>query len=192
MSTLVCLLEEPSAKVLLEGVLPRLVPEGVLVRYLVFEGKQDLERNVTRKLRAWRLPETQFVVLRDQDAGDCKIVKAKLAGLADSSGKPALVRVACHELEAWVAGDLNALAMAFLVPAVAKEANRAKFRDPDSLVRPVEEIRRLLPTYQKIDGARRMGPLLDPDSNNSVSFRAFCSGVRKLFPVPVVSQVDSG
>jgi hypothetical protein len=39
---LVLLLEEPSARDLLEGLLPRLLPEEVHVQYLVFEGKQDL------------------------------------------------------------------------------------------------------------------------------------------------------
>lgn len=53
MKHLVFLLEEPSAKDLLEGLLPRLIREEdeISVRYLVFEGKQDLEGQLIRKLR---------------------------------------------------------------------------------------------------------------------------------------------
>lgn len=38
MSTLVFLLEEPSARDRLEGLLPRLLPAGVEVVFFVFEG----------------------------------------------------------------------------------------------------------------------------------------------------------
>lgn len=53
MRTLAFLIEEPSARALLEGLLPRLLPgESVHPRFLVFEGKQDLEANIARKLRS--------------------------------------------------------------------------------------------------------------------------------------------
>lgn len=53
---LVCLLEEPSAKDLLLGLLPKLLPSSVDVHYLVFEGKQDLERQPKpSRVRNWRL-----------------------------------------------------------------------------------------------------------------------------------------
>lgn len=185
MTTLVFLLEEPSAKALLQGFLPRLVPDHVDVLYLVFEGKQDLEKNIARKLRAWQKPDSTFVVLRDQDsAPDCKRVKARLLNLVQGSGKTALVRVACRTLEAWVAGDLSAVATAFEAPSVAREKNKAKFREPDALGNPFGELQSLVSTYQKIDGARRTGTLLHPASNNSASFKAFCSGVERLLMAP--------
>ena len=180
MSTLVFLLEEPSARALLQGLLPRLVPAAVEVVYLVFEGKQDLERNLVRKLRGWRRPDTAFVVLRDQDSADCIAVKTKLCDLVREAGKTALVRVACRDLEAWVLGDLTALAEAFRAPAVARNANKARFREPDNLVRAITEVQRLVPEYQKIDGARRVGVLLDPNASCSRSFQIFCDGVRRL------------
>ena len=49
MSALVFLLEEESAKNMLEGIVPRLVPEGVHVQYMTFSGKQDLEKQMERK-----------------------------------------------------------------------------------------------------------------------------------------------
>ncbi len=56
MKRLVLLLEEPSAKAMLQGVLPRLLPQDVHPDYKVFEGKQDLKKNLTRVLKAWRMP----------------------------------------------------------------------------------------------------------------------------------------
>ena len=50
MTELVFLLEEPSAMAMLQGVLPRIVP-GTPVRYMVFKGKQDMERQIASKLR---------------------------------------------------------------------------------------------------------------------------------------------
>ncbi len=181
MKHLVFLLEEASAKDLLEGLLPRLLPADLKIYYLVFEGKQDLESQLVRKLRGWRLPDSAFVVLRDQDAAECKTVKDTLAALvAESARQPALVRVACRELESWIVGDWNAVAQAFDRPLLRAQSSKRAFRNPDQLVRPVETLRKFIPDYQKRDGARRIGPLLDPKCNQSVSFRTFCSGVQKL------------
>jgi len=178
---LVFLLEELSARDLLEGLLPRLLPSGLPVHYLVFEGKQDLERQLVRKVRGWQRPGAAFVVLRDQDAADCHAVKDRLTELLDASGrKPALVRVACRELEAWVVGDWHVVAQAFDRPQLAGQSTKAAYKDPDQLVRPVESLRKFIPDYQKRAGARRVGPLLDPQRNQSKSFRAFCTGVQKL------------
>lgn len=181
MKHLVFLLEEPSARDLLEGLLPRLLPADVGVYYLVFEGKQDLEGQLVRKIRGWQRADASFVVLRDQDAADCHVVKAGLAKLVAQSGRePVLVRVACKELEAWVVGDWPAVSKAFDRPQLAAQATKAAYRDPDQLVRPVESLRKFLPEYQKRAGARKMGRLLDPERNNSKSFQVFCRGVRTL------------
>ncbi len=47
----VFLLEEPSAQDFLQGILPRILPNQVMPHFLVFEGKQDLERQLPRRLR---------------------------------------------------------------------------------------------------------------------------------------------
>lgn len=182
MTQLVFLLEEPSARELLKGLIPRIVPEGTSVTYLVFEGKQDLEKQLTMKIRAWRAPDSAFVVLRDQDQADCKAVKRALEERVAASGQSrVLIRVACRDLEAWVAGDLPALAEAFDEPKLATHSTKERFRQPDTLVRPVEAIRQILPEYQKIDGARRVGPFLNPEASHSKSFVNFCRGVQRLF-----------
>ena len=176
---LVFLLEEPSAKDLLEGLLPRLVKGTWIPRFLVFEGKQDLEKRMVRRLRHYRKPQTRFVVMRDQDSGDCASVKGGLVARCDEAGRPeTLVRIACRELEAWILGDLEAFAEEFDRPAAARAAT--KYLDPDAVEKPVDVLRKFHPEYQKRDGARRMGIVLDPRRNRSVSFRVFCSGIRKL------------
>lgn len=179
--TLVLLLEELSARDLLEGLLPKLIPGDVAIRYLVFEGKQDLEKQLPRKIRSWLMPDSLFVVMRDQDSMDCAEAKRRLVERVAESGRDGvLVRVACKEIESWVLGDWHAVAQAFEMPQLANQALKAIYREPDQLSNPVSELRKFIPEYQKRDGARRIGPFLDPNSNNSRSFRAFCAGVRSL------------
>ena len=74
MTHLVFFLEEPSAKELLQGILPKVLPEQCTTQFVVFEGKQDLEKRLPMRLRAWQQPESRFIVLRDQDSGDCTII----------------------------------------------------------------------------------------------------------------------
>ncbi len=62
MKTIVFFLEEPSAREMLAGVLPRILPENIQIRYIVFQGKQDLEKNLKKKLRGWRMPDSVFIV----------------------------------------------------------------------------------------------------------------------------------
>jgi hypothetical protein len=165
----------------LEGLLPRLIPEAMITHYLVFEGKQDLEGQLVRKMRGWQRADSAFVVLRDQDAADCRAVRERLMNLVtESACQTSLVRVACRELESWVVGDWHAVAQAFDKPSLSAQSTKAAYRDPDKLVRPVESLRKFIPEYQKRDGARRVGVLLDPDRNQSKSFRAFCSGVKAI------------
>lgn len=181
MKNLVFLLEELSAKDLLQGLLPRLIPDGPEVHYVVFEGKQDLEKQLVRKVRGWARPDSGFVVLRDQDAADCRVVKAKLLELAAASGRShLLVRVACRELESWLVGDWQAVGEAFGRPHLKAQSNKERFRDPDRLVRPVDSLREFIPAYQKRDGARRVGALLELARNQSRSFRVFCEGVLRM------------
>ena len=78
MTTMVFLLEEPSAQAMLEGILPHLLPTDVIPRFLIFEGKQDLEKRLERRVHGWRAPGACFVVIRDKDRGDCRIIKQEL------------------------------------------------------------------------------------------------------------------
>lgn len=182
---LVFLLEEPSMKVLLDGLLPKLVPGWAAGEHFLcvpHEGKSDLLRSVPRKLAAWRIPDDRFVVMHDNDGADCQAVKARLVRLCADSRRPdTLVRLVCQELEGWYLGDLDALADAFDAPKLLAPAARKRYLDPDTVMKPSEELKRLVPAFQKGVAARRMGTALrDPDQNRSRSFQVFVAGVRRL------------
>jgi hypothetical protein len=181
MMTLVFLLEEPSAQDALEGVLPRIIPAHVRLEYLVFEGKQDLEKRMARRIRGWLGEHSMFVVLRDQDSGNCRVIKQRLADRCGEGGRPdSLVRIACHELESWFVGDWQAVGEAFALPNLHKQSAKALYRNPDKIGSPVTELRKFIPTYQKRDGARRIGPHLLIERNRSRSFQVFVQGLQKL------------
>lgn len=169
---LVFFLEEPSAEEFLKGLLPRLLPAAVTTHFLVFEGKQDLEKQLPRRMRGWLRPNSRFLVMRDQDSGDCVQIKRRLQALCAQAGRTdAIVRIACRELEAFFVGDWRAVADAFDRPALRAHDRSAKYRNPDALGSPSRELRRVIPTYQKRDGARRIAPNLDPERNRSPSFQ---------------------
>lgn len=182
MSSIVFFLEEPSAKAMLNGLLPRILPEGWHPRFVVFEGKQDLEKQLPRKLMAWRLPDCQFVVLRDKDNGDCVLIRQGLVEKCKNAGKPeALVRIAIHELESWYLGDLAAVEAGLEVSNLAKKQDNRKFREPDALPNPAQTLRLLTEgKYQKISGSRSIGPLLSLENNRSESFKKFVSGLQAV------------
>jgi len=177
----VFLLEEPSAQDFLQGVLPGLLPTGVTAHFLVFEGKQDLEKQLLKRLKGWLRPNTRFIIMRDQDSGDCRVIKQRLQALCAAAGRPdAVVRIACRELEAFFVGDWQAIAQAFKKPALASHDGSAKYRDPDRLGSPSHELRRVLPAYQKREGARKIAPHLVPERNRSRSFQVLFGSLRGL------------
>ena len=182
MNRIVFLLEEDSMRILLEGLLPRLFPE-LLFQCVPHEGKQDLEKSIPRKLKAWREPGVRFVVIRDQDSADCHQVKTNLVQLCQSTGRrDVLVRVACRELEAWYIGEPQALKQAFPAtrPSALRELSKRRYQNPDTVVRPSNTIAELIPEFQKRSGARRMAAFLSRE-NTSNSFRVFVEGVERLW-----------
>ena len=181
MKEIVFLLEEPSAKAMLEGLLPKLLPETVRCRYIVFEGKQDLEKQLIKRLQGYRTPHAALVVLRDKDAEDCLQIKKRLTKKCQEGGRPeSLVRIACNELESWYLGDLLAVEVSLGVKGLAKHQNYPPYDHPDKIVSPAKRLRSIVPAYQKIGGSRKIGPKLRPDTNLSHSFGVFVSGVRRL------------
>ena len=175
-------LEEASAREMLKGLLPRLLPPQVAVQYVVFEGKQDLGRNLVRRLRGWRKPNTAFVVLQDQDSNDCIALKQKLVRKCEEAGKhSAVVRIVCRELESWYFGDLAAVERGLGLPNLRRYAANRKYRVPDSINSPSSELKKITrAAYQKVRGSREIGHHLCPNSNTSHSFGVFVATVRRL------------
>ncbi len=183
MRTLVFFLEEPSAREMLHGILPHILPAGTDYRCIVFQGKQDLAKNLKRKLMGWKLPNSVFIVLQDQDSGDCKCIKKRLNEICRQSGKAeVLVRVACRELESFYLGDLQAVEKGLKLDGLSLNQNKKKFRAPDTLGNPSEELLKLTGyKYQKISGSRAISPHLRLDGNNkSRSFQVLIDGIKKI------------
>ena len=180
MSPVVFLLEEYSMKVLLDGFLPRLYA-GLDFLSVPHEGKQDLEKSIPRKLRAWREPGVRFVILRDNDGADCTVLKQRLVKLCLEAGRPdSIVRIVCQELEAWCLAEPEALAHAYNEFGLVKTLRAARFRNPDSVAKPSVEMEKILPPFQKAGGARLMAKTLSRERNMSSSFHALLKSLDSL------------
>jgi hypothetical protein len=195
MKTVAFFLEEPSSRIFLEELIKanfKINPAEVNIRYSVYEGKQDLEKNLEKRIRGWNVPDTTFIVLRDQDSEACEDIKRRLVEKCKTTGKPEIIiRIACHELESFFLGDLSALERALNIANISRQQNTRKYREPDNLEKPSHEITILLSrrskrkkSYLKIEGARKITPLLDPARNASHSFGVLYQSLCKVLTAP--------
>ncbi|RTQ52116.1 DUF4276 family protein [Hymenobacter gummosus] len=177
---LVFLLEEPSARALLETLLPRLLDASIQVRLIPFEGKQDLEKRLVGKLRHYINAEARFIVMRDQDsAPDCRVIKARLVDKCRES--VSIVRIACRALETFYLADLAAVEKVLRLRGLQKQQAGAKFRAPDYLEAPDQELGKLTAqAYQKVRDSRLLGKYLALDNERSMSFKHLVAAIRRL------------
>ena len=184
MRELVFLLEEASARAMLESLLPRILSPEIKPRLIPFEGKQDLEKQMVKRLRAYQNPHARFIVMRDQDShADCKALKASLIERCREAGKDSvtLVRIACRELESFYLADLAAVEAGLGIRGLVKQQQTVKFRQPDRLGSPSKELKKLTKErYQKVSGSRQIGQHLDWENVRSDSFRNLIAGVQRL------------
>lgn len=166
-------------KSLLDGLLPRLFPR-LSFQCIPHEGKKDLEKSIPRKLRAWREPGVRFCVVRDNDGADCQAIKHHLVELCRQGNRPdSVVRIACQELEAWYFGEPAAIARAYRRDDLLAIERQAKYREPDSMATPSSTLAQLVPEFQKVSGAHRMGQHLGR-VNRSPSFRALIAAIDRF------------
>lgn len=181
---LVFLLEERSAKVMLESLLPRLLDDRIEYKLIAFEGKQGLEKRMVMRIQAYINDSARFLVMRDQDsAPDCVALKKSLIAKCVSSGRGSscVVRIACRELETFYLADLKAVEQGLGMKGLVSKQQAAKFRNPDYLGSPSHELKILSKqTYEKIKGSREIGKYLDLENGRSDSFRNLISGIRRL------------
>jgi hypothetical protein len=184
MGRIIFFMEEPSMLDTLRALLPKLYPKWLEEHDwvpIVFPGKQALDKGINSKLLAWREPGIRFVILRDNDNGDCRALKAKL--LQKSTCRPAeevLVRIICQELESWFLGDIPAILSAYPRCGLKAEQLPAKFREPDTLGKASEELARLTKTKAKRSRAEMISPAMNPQQNRSHSFKVFLAGLERL------------
>lgn len=182
------LVEETSMKEFLILLLPRVLPDNWILNhnYFIrsFEGKQDLQKGIPNKIKVfsnWRREKVGVVILQDQDSSDCKELKEKLVALCEQNGNcPKLVRIVCKELEAWYIGDFEAVSKAYRNFTYQNYVNRAKFRNPDEC-NAYNELKRILPEFQKVSGAKKIAPFIDVERNKSESFKQTIQGIKEFF-----------
>lgn len=184
------LVEEPSIAEVLKKILPQILtaPWHLDENYFIrpHEGKSDLMRSIPRKLKgfgAQRNQVTGFVIVQDQDSNDCKKLKQELLNLCatNSSGNIRyLVRIVCHELEAWYLGDMRALENVFPKFKAKNHKGKAMFRVPDDCVNPKAKLKLLLEDYPQIATAAAMAKNMDIEHNQSESFQQFIAGVKRF------------
>ena len=105
------LVEERSMAEVLKVLLPRILPAPWVLGENYFirphEGKSDLQRSIPKKLKGFAQHKEQttgFIIVQDQDSNDCLQLKQELVELCQANQAPNikfLVRIVCHELEAW-------------------------------------------------------------------------------------------
>jgi hypothetical protein len=197
------IVEEPSMEAALRALLPKLLTEIPFSIY-THQGKTDLLQSLPQRLRgyaAWLPPDWRIVVVVDRDDDDCVSLKQRLerfaadAGLLTrtrAGGGPWQVvnRLAIEELEAWYFGDWEAVRAAYpRVPLTIPR--RAAFRVPDNisggtweaLERVFQRAGLFTTGLRKIEVARAIAARMDPDRNNSRSFRVFRDALREMTPV---------
>ncbi len=190
--------EEPSALVVLQNLLPRMLPCGASFAIRPFRDRNELVVRLPSRLRGyahWLPADWHVVVLVDRDNDDCQELKARLDMIAADAGLlpkaramgdrfHVLNRIAIEELEAWFFGDVEALRAAY--PQVSETlAERAPYRDPDAVRGGTwEALARVLgysrDTFPKIAVARAVSAHMVPERNRSRSFQAFRSGIADL------------
>jgi hypothetical protein len=185
MKTIAFFLEEYSARVFLEGLINTHFaydPEKLSIQYKVFEGKQDLDKNLKKRLQYWQTPNTTFFVMRDKDSGDCVVIKNGLLKKCNDAGRPdSIVRIACHELESFYLGDLLAVEKGLEQKNLEKLQNKARYREPDNLENPSRVLGQLTKNaYQKIDGSRKIAPFMTPGVNKSHSFKVLYKSIERI------------
>ncbi|NUO16651.1 MAG: DUF4276 family protein, partial [Planctomycetaceae bacterium] len=132
-------------------------------------------------------PRARFVVLRDNDGAPCSELKKRLSEKCPSNRRSLIkIRLVMQMLEAWLLGDPLAVEKAYGVKR--QILNRRKFRDPDALANASEELKKLVPGYQKVSGAREIAKHMKIQQNKSRSFKVFWEGLEALVATIVGGQ----
>lgn len=170
-------------KAALSKILPKLLPdfrEHEHWMILAHEGKSDLEKSFPRKVKQWQEPGAQFVILRDNDGGDCVALKRRLLAMLSHNADRCLIRIVCQELESWLIGDEAALVEAYPEATKRGSLNQLAKRDPDVFTNASELIQQMTGTVAKTYRAEQIAIHMEPDRNRSTSFQVFRRGVELL------------
>jgi hypothetical protein len=180
----------------LRSLLPKMIPQVISWRVLVFQGKRDLLRHLPAQLKGYRsVKELKIVVLVDEDRQRCIELKGQLEDTAKDAGFitksqsqggnfQVLNRIVVEELEAWFFGDIQAIRQAY--PKIPENLDKKKgYRDPDRIKGGTwEALHRILKragyypsNFPKGLVAENISKFMDPARNRSHSFQVFQQGL---------------
>lgn len=145
--------------------------ENVDWKIVTYSGKCDLEKRFWVTMRGWDWGNPFFVVLRDNDGGECLLLKERLAQAAVSTGKPFKIRIVYQELESWFLADCEAVCAAY--PRSKISNLTAKYRDPDRLTNASDELLGATGDRKKVARAKAIAQYFEPARNLSHSFQVF-------------------
>jgi hypothetical protein len=181
------LVEEPSMSHVLSNVLPKVLPEGYELNrncfIRIFDGKQDLQKHIPQKVRAYKnfSQPVKLIIIQDKDSNDCIQLKQQIRQLIVDNNPtiPHLIRIACTELESWYIGDMAAIEKIYPKFKAARHVNKAKFRNPDAC-NAYDEIRQLIPSFQKGYASKNIPQYFNVDQNKSLSFNHLINGIQQF------------
>lgn len=135
------------------------------------------------------------LVVLDSDTRSCVDFLAELKVIAANSYPNALFRLAIEEMEAWYFGDRVALKMAYpnakdrVLNTYVQDSVCNTWETLADAIHPdgAAEIKKKgwpIPGQIKCEWAERIPQYMDIDNNQSMSFRKFVQGLRKLTLVP--------
>lgn len=142
-----------------------------------------------------------IVVVIDADRTDCTVLLQQLTQLADSvENKPTtLFRIAIEETEAWYFGDKQAIVKAYprAKPAILDRYQQDAICETWEMLADAihsggaSAVKRQgwpLPGNLKHQWAKEIGPHMDPEINQSPSFKKLRDGLRRLVSIPSNAQ----
>lgn len=181
------LVEEPSMKNLLSIVLPTILPEGYILEQNCFirsfDGKQDLQKSIPKKVRAYQSfsQRVKVIIIQDQDSNNCFYLKQEIQRLISENNPtiPYLIRIACRELESWYLGDMQAIEKTYPKFKASNHQRKAKFRCPDAC-NAFDELRKIIPDFQKGFASKTIPNYFHLDKNRSTSFNHLLTGIKQF------------
>lgn len=180
--------------------LPRLIDDRADHQIIVFQGKDDLLKNLPGRLRGfapWLPQNHRIIVIVDRDDDDCVALKRRMESDCAAAGLNSRTRVgptswsivtrlAIEELEAWYFGDWDAVRAAYprCAPGIP---SKSAYYDPEAIRggawEAFEHVMQKAGYFKgglrKIEAARTIAGHLNLAANTAPSFRRFVEAVEE-------------
>ncbi len=180
--------EEPSIEPVILELSSKILPaEQFFVRVFPHEGKEDLKKALRKTVPSIsRQPDALIIILHDQDSKDCIALKEELATQLGTVSCPYKIRIVCDELESWYLGDLPAIKKVYPQFDLENFQHRGDYQNVDAISKPSQRLLQIVPDLKgltrlpKVKLAKDIAPHLNPEENQSESFRQLMSAINEL------------